>query len=597
MVWRIPAIVFSVAFVFRLACFIQSFENPLLYLQILDESYYVSLGKAVAAGFILGEKGLFYMDPLYGYVLGLFFYLFGPDPLCARIFQIFLDSFNAALVAVIAGRFGGKVCGGAGGLIYAVFGPAAFFSLLILKTALSITLTLLFIVILLRASEDNKAGWWLALGVTGALAVFTRANHAVIVALAPFFHLFISRPSGSRFFKNMAYYLSGLLLILSVGAVRSYVAAGEFAILPTQGGRLVYLCQNPENLTGMHIPPSFSRGGTETLEADFHREAERRVGKKLSQKEVSSYWTGETMRFITQNPGAMPLILARKLHGAVADYEISDNHSYRLWSRFAGVLGLPFPTFAFLLAAGLLGLAVMTWRNRTAAFLWLPVIGAMFTILVFYPSARFRMEAVPFLAVGAGFCAIAVHDWITRRDKLRLAGFAAVFVSLFLVSKSFPEGKNSGDEEFFLSKAYLNINDVKMAWETASMGAALFPDQDRFPRMMGLVAISGGDAPTALSMMNKSLAMNPDSSDAWHNLGLAHMMKGEPARAVECLTRAVELGSGPMSYLALGQASESLGKPEKAITYYERYIAQARPGDLFALKSQDRVKILRGTGK
>lgn len=597
MLWRMPAIVFFAAFVFRMTCFIQSFDNPLLYLQILDESYYISLGRAVASGFILGEKGLFYMDPLYGYVLGAFFYLFGPDPLYVRIFQIMLDSMNAALVAIIAGRFGGRLCGVTGGMIYAVFGPAAFFSLLILKTTLSIALTLLFIIILLRASESDKAGWWLALGVTGALAALTRANHAVIVALAPVFYLLLARPSGARFLKNMVYYLPGLFLILGLGAVRSYVAAGEFSILPTQGGRLVYLCQNPDNLTGMHNPPPFSRGGTETLEADFHREAEKRVGKKLSQKEVSSYWTGETLRFIAENPGAMPLILARKLYGAVADYEIADNHSYKLWSRFAGAFGLPFPTFAFLLAAGLPGLTAFALRQRTAAFLWLPVMGTLFTMLVFYPSARFRMEAVPFLAVGAGFCVVLVRDWMARRDKLRLAGFATAFLVLFSVSKSFPEAKNGGDEEFFLSKAYLNIGDVKSAWETARRGTELFPDQDRFPRMMGLTAISGGDADTAISMMNKSLAMRPDSAEAWHNLGLAYLMKNESARAVESLTHAVELGAGPMSYLALGRASESLGERDKAIGYYERYMSAARPGDLFSLKAQDRVKILQGTGK
>lgn len=597
MVWRIPTIVFFTAFVFRLTCFIQSFDNPLLYLQILDESYYISLGRAVASGFILGEKGLFYMDPLYGYVLGAFFHLFGPDPLYVRVFQIALDSMNAALVAVIAGRFGGRACGVTGGMVYAVFGPAAFFSLLILKTTLSITLALLFIIILLRASRSDKAGLWLALGVTGALAVFTRANHSIIVALAPVFHALISRPSGARFLKNMAYYLTGLFLILGLGAIRSYIAAGEFSMLPTQGGRLVYLCQNPDNLTGMHMPPPFSRGGTETLEADFHREAEKRVGKKLSQKEVSSYWTGETLRFIAENPGAMPLILSRKLYGAVADFEIADNHSYKLWSRFSGALGLPFPTFAFLLGAGLPGLVAFTFRQRTAAFLWLPVLGSLLTMLVFYPSARFRMEAVPFLAVGVGFCAPLVREWITRHDKLRLAAFVTAFFTLFSVSKSFPEAKNGGDEEFFLSKAYLNIGDVKSAWETARRGAALFPDQDRFPRMMGLTAMSGGDADTAIGMMSKSLAMRPDSVEAWHNLGLAYLMKGEAGRAVECLTHAVELGAGPMSYLALGRASESLGEREKAIGYYERYMDTARPGDLFALKARDRVKILRGTGK
>lgn len=597
MILKMPAIVFAVALVFRLACFIQSFDNPLLFLQVLDESYYIGLAKAIASGFILGERDLFYMDPLYGYLLGAFFWLFGPDLLYTRIFQIILDSVNSALVAIIGARFGGKVAGLAGGLLYAVYGPVTFFSLLILKVTISLTLTLVFVIVLLRAVEGGKWTWWVALGITGALAIFTRANHAIMVVLAPVIYMAISRPAMARFVKNMACYLAGLMIILSAGVVRNYAAVGELAILTSAGGRVLYLSQNPYNLNCTTNLPPFAHGGPENVNMDLHREAEKRLGKKLASSEVSNYWRDEALRFMADNPGTMVMILARKLYGSVGDYEISDNHSYKLWGRFAWGLELPFPTFAFLLAAGVPGLLLLTRRDKHALCLWLPVCGTLLTMMIFCPSARYRMEAIPFLAVGAGFCVILVREWIARGEKARLAVFAVAFFSLFAVSKSFPKGVNSGDEEFSLSKAYLNINNTKSAWETANRGAKLFPDQDRFPRMMGLVAMSGGDAETSIKMTSHALSMRPDSAEGWHNLGLAHLMKGDTARAVECLSKAIELEAGPMSYIALGRAYEKMGDKEKAIAQYERYIAQARRGDLFSLEAQDRVKILHGTGK
>lgn len=591
-----PTVVFAVALVFRLACFIQSFDNPLLFLQVLDESYYIGLGKAIASGFIIGERELFYMDPLYGYLLGAFFWLFGPDLLYTRIFQIILDSLNSALVAIIGARFGGKVAGLAGGLLYAVYGPVTFFSLLILKVTLSLTLTLVFVIVLMRAIGGGKWTWWVTLGVTGGLAVFTRANHAIMVVLAPVVYMAISRPGMARLSKNMACYLAGLMIILCVGAARNYVAVGELAILTSAGGRTLYMSQNPDNLNCTTYKPPFSRGGPENLNRDFQREAEKRLGKKLTPSEVSNYWRDETLRFIVDNPGTMVMVLARKLYGSMGDYEVSDNHSYKLWSRFAWGLGLPFPTFAFLLAAGAPGLYLLTRRDKRALCLWLPVFGTLLTMMIFCPSARYRIEAIPFLAAGAGFCVIMVHEWIACGEKARLAFFATAFFSLFAISKSFPAGVNCGDDEFSLSKAYLNIKDIKGAWETASKGMELFPEQDRFPRILGLAAISEGDAQTAIKMTGYALSIRPDSPEGWHHLGLAHLMKGDAARAVECLSKAIELDSGPMSYIALGQAYEAMGDKAKAIAQYERFIAVAKPGDSLSATTRERVIILRGTG-
>jgi hypothetical protein len=52
----------------RIVHLVASGDNPLLCMPVLDERYYVGLGKAIAEGRWLGEDGLFFMDPLYEYL-------------------------------------------------------------------------------------------------------------------------------------------------------------------------------------------------------------------------------------------------------------------------------------------------------------------------------------------------------------------------------------------------------------------------------------------------------------------------------------------------------------------------------------------------
>jgi len=90
---------------------------------------------------------------------------------------------------------------------------------------------------------------------------------------------------------------------------------------------------------------SFSRADPVASEKDFHVEAERRLGRSLTQKEVSRYWTGETLRFLRQDPGSIPVLLSNKLKGTIGRCEIPTNHSYEVAARFSPLLGWPFPFF------------------------------------------------------------------------------------------------------------------------------------------------------------------------------------------------------------------------------------------------------------
>jgi 4-amino-4-deoxy-L-arabinose transferase-like glycosyltransferase len=179
--------------VLRILNLVISADNPLLYMPVLDEGYYVELGRAIAAGNWLGEDGLFFMDPLYGYFLGVLFFLFGDNLTTVRLVQIGLDSLNILLIYGIADRVHGRRAGILAALLYALYPVAFFYSLLILKTTLAVTLLLASVLMLLAALDSGRRRDWLFLGILLGFMTYLWANLILMLPLSMVFILFYQK--------------------------------------------------------------------------------------------------------------------------------------------------------------------------------------------------------------------------------------------------------------------------------------------------------------------------------------------------------------------------------------------------------------------
>ena len=283
---------FCSALALRVIYFAQGADNPLLYSPVLDEAYYINLGKVIADGYLLGESRIFFMDPLYGYALGLVFHLFGDNLTTVRLIQIILDALNAILVYFVGARIWSRNAGLIAGWFYALYKVSFFYTLLVLKTTSVITMVLLFTLAFMNTAGREHSRDWFILGVLAACLTFFRANLLLMAPLCLVVFLFVERPGAGEVLRKGGLMFIGFFMVLSIGAARNYWVSGDLVFISTQTGRLLYASNNPENLTGRYNAPSFSRKNAEEMEIDFHKEAERRLKKSLTPKEVSSYWTG-----------------------------------------------------------------------------------------------------------------------------------------------------------------------------------------------------------------------------------------------------------------------------------------------------------------
>jgi len=97
--------------------------------------------------------------------------------------------------------------------------------------------------------------------------------------------------------------------------------------------------------------------------------------------------------------------------------------------------------------------------------------------------------------------------------------------------------------------------------------------------------ITKGNYSAAIEKFRQMLKLDPNSPEAWSDLGVAYSMGGEHQQAVEAFERALQLDPSTRSAnLMLGIELVRLGKPEDAIPHLELVVKQ-QPADADALSA------------
>ena len=122
--------------------------------------------------------------------------------------------------------------------------------------------------------------------------------------------------------------------MLAPVVVRNYAVDGGFYLTTSQFGSNFYIGNNPQ-ADGTYASIRFGRGAPEFERTDATDVAEASAGRTLSPSEVSSYWTGRALGFITSEPMAWLRLMGRKILLLVNRTEMLDTESmesYAAWS-------------------------------------------------------------------------------------------------------------------------------------------------------------------------------------------------------------------------------------------------------------------------
>jgi tetratricopeptide (TPR) repeat protein len=120
------------------------------------------------------------------------------------------------------------------------------------------------------------------------------------------------------------------------------------------------------------------------------------------------------------------------------------------------------------------------------------------------------------------------------------------------------------------ARSHLEAGEFEKAHQAASAGLAENPGDAELLRVAGRAGVEVG-APDATDQLRKLTELEPDSGEAWRDLGDALAAEGRTGEAADAFRRAVELDpEDEVALTALGHAEFAAGKGEGALSHLEQ---------------------------
>lgn len=404
---KTPAVPIIIGLCLRLVHFKFILPSPVLKTLIIDSAYYHQQALRIAGGDIPGEH-VFFMSPLYSYLLGLIYALFGIHPSFIIILQILLSSVTLWMIWRIAvdlsGQTGGLVAVWAG----AIFPVWIYFDGVLLTASLILFLNTASLWALQKWFKNQHPGWLAAAGLAMGFSALARPSILLFtIALAVW--LF-----------SRKYHLAAILLLVwtlapvSTSAVRNIVVAHEFALTTASGGMNFYVGNNPQ-ATGLYVEPEFLKSAQPEYEfQDYIDEANNRTWKTLSPTQASRFWYKTGVLYLIQHPLRALQLWWNKLFYFCNNLEAPNNLSIFFVKDYSAIVRFIPIGFGMLNAFALVGLFFLP-ASSMKKLLLLYLFSMLAANMLYFTSSEFRFPALAVLLIGAGHGVMKIAGLIRER--------------------------------------------------------------------------------------------------------------------------------------------------------------------------------------
>ncbi|MCB4792514.1 MAG: tetratricopeptide repeat protein [Elusimicrobia bacterium] len=534
---RIFWIIVLLAIIIRLLYFFQIKDHFLFKQPILDAKYYHTWALEIAGGDWLGKsRGVFMMSPGYSYFLGAIYRVFGPNIPFVVLFQFLLSVLTGLIIFKIGEKLFSRTAGVLGMSFYLFYSISIFYESTLLKTTLINFVNMLGIYLIIAGGLVNC----LVSGILLGFSVHLRPN---ILIFLPFAGLYILK---DKKFKPSLVFILGVLLILFPVAWRNLKVGGEFVFSTAHGGMNFYT-GNSSFCKGPYTPLPFARTDPEVEQSDFMQEANRRSGLNLTPAQSSSFWYKESFKYIENHFSEWFNLVAKKTLIFINSYEPPINLDYYFFkNEYKSILSVPMLGFGIVLPLAVIGLIFSPYNFLLLAYLLVYFASSV----IFFVVSEYRFPIVPVLCVYAGF-GIGYLINLYRKGsplKLYLTFFMLIFL-FWLVNKDiysdvfgFPKYKraNLANSYFGLGVTYEDQGLVKEAVETYKKAIDIMPQSGPMVNLANIYE-KQGDLDGAQKIYEAAIRNNPNSSEAFNNLGSVLFKKGKYEDSIKCFKQALML--------------------------------------------------------
>lgn len=459
--WTPLALILFGAALIRLASLAAAAELPSFTHLRLDALLYHEAGRDIAAGDLSLGDGVLHMSPLYSYLVGAVYAVFGDGPWAIRLVQLGLGVATVGLVYLSAEMLWNRAWAIAAGATAALYGPLVFYESWLLVATLAAFLHALLLWLTLRAMRSNTRRAWLAAGLVCGLAVLARPSALLLLGALAVAVLLATRVWRARVIAG-ALVLAGCFAVIAPITARNLAVGGELVLVTDSGGLNFYIGNSRGAIGTFRIPEGLPEATNAVAQFDAFAElAERTEGRELSSAEINSYWYGRSWSDVADQPGRWLRLLVEKAWLFWNGRELPNTADYTFNRRLNPVLGLPLVQMWWLSPLALLGLlAMIARRDRAERVVALFIIAQLVALVAFFVLAHYRLPAVPALILAA-FAGIRLFAAAARRRRWPLLGGSAAVVIAGLVIALWPKLDKPFDDEWFkLGFAYHQQGDL-----------------------------------------------------------------------------------------------------------------------------------------
>lgn len=478
-----------------------------------DAQAYDAWARRIASGQWLGTD-VFYQSPLYPYAMAVLYAALRPDPWVIRIAQAILGAASCVLIAKAGEKLLNRPAGLIAAALLAIHPAAIFFDCVIQKSSLDLFLVCLTLYTLGRAWRSQTALNVALAGVAAGALILNRENAAVLLlAIGPWLALTARPRAPGPIVRTGAAFVLGAAVVLGPVAVRNKVVGGEFHLTTSQFGPNFYIGNRP-GADGMYAALKWGRADARYERQDATELAEAQAGRKLTPAQVSAYWARLTFEGIRADPAGWLRLLGRKWLLTWNLVEIADTEDQYTWAQESAVLraaepwlhmGLLFP----LAAAGM----VLAWREPGARLIGSILLTYALGVTAFYVFARYRYPLLPMVLLLAGAGLASPWGAILRQRRAGLVAMALLA---------------AGAAGWMASRPLLSRQNM-LATTHLNLGARL---------------AETGRPDDAERHLRQALRHKPRFVEAYFNLGLLSLARGQHEQAIDSFTQALRLAPG-----------------------------------------------------
>jgi len=543
---------------------------PLARVPLVDAEVYWDWAGVLASGQWQSETP-FFSAPLYPYFLSVLRSL-GAGLTAVYLIQLVMHLCTSTLIWWVGReRFDGRTGLLAAALWLLAQGPA-YANLRILAGPLQ---TLLVAATLAALTVYSTRPRLKAAGAAGLLAGLTALAWPPAQAIVLVMALWMALYPGPTLKHALTFLLAGVLTI-SPATVHNWRASGELIAITAHGGITFYHGNNP-TADGTFSPHGVS-GDKRVHERDAFDQAQLAAsGEEIGWSDVSAHFSGRALQWWGDHPGQAFKVLLRKgwyfmtssVHGEmyVPSLEKQDGSASRLYAAALPESLLVLPA---LVAALLLLLRDPRRYFPEAAFVFL----ALGVCLAFFYSPRYRLPALPAMALLAAWMVTELYDYLAKgRLRWSLAwpialGALGVFANPWFGLE--PVARYRAEYELRVGSAHEKLGQLEEArrhWELARGHG--HPQADLELARLRMET----DPVAALAELQLLAEQRPGDGSTQCALGLALARAGQPKSALELFRRAIVIDRNDVdAELGAGGCLVQLGEPARALAHFERVL-------------------------